>query len=152
MVLVEAEVRAPVLVGDAGQRIDDARAEACVVALDQADRVALAVDDAEPDRAAAAGQAAAGRRHRPVRIDPRGQLLRVALVEQPRERCRVVVGIGRGEASRSAMASFDASIPRWAQRDLLGRPRPAPGRRLELLEDVEQLEGDEARAVRADGR
>ena len=124
VVRVEAEVRAAVLVVDPGLGIDDAGPEAHVVRLDEADRVAVAVDRREVDRAAAPRRRRRGRRRRP-RAD------RSARRARPRSpsRCSRSTGMSRNSgrsaaASRSAIASFDASIPRWIQRASVDAVRP----------------------------
>ena len=155
VVRVEREVAAAVLVVDAGLRIDDAGAEAQVVRLDEADRVAVGVDRGEVGRAAA-GRVGGGARHGgPIagRSAPRAP--RRGSLSSSRS-----TGMSRAAgsvrcASRSAIASLAASI---AEVDPAGSAARRPGpnasarRRLELLEDVEQLQRDDARRVRRVGR
>jgi hypothetical protein len=92
---VQAEVAAPVLVVDPGLRVGHAGAEPAVVRLDEADGVAVAVHDAEPDRPASRR---VGRRRR-VRgappVDAASELGEVGRIEQALQ--RDVAGVGVGE-------------------------------------------------------
>ena len=152
---VEAEVRPAVLVVDPGPRVDDARPEAEVVRLDEADRVAVGVDGGEVDRPAAGRvgrrrRASAARRgsirarelgaRRPGRAAARPARLERRVGE-------VRVAIGHRE-----LGGLDPEVDPAR----VGRRRPArtrdAGGGSSARQDREQLEGDDARAVRRVGR
>ncbi len=138
---IEAEVAAAVVVVDAGHRVDHARAEAHVVRLDEADRVALRVDRREVDRAAAPRS---GRR-RADRLARRGSIRGGERVDPRRIEQRLdLTGSRVGSvrvASRSAIAQLgrlDAEVDPGGVGDPV-RPEGARRRRLEPLEDRQQL-------------
>ena len=116
---VQAEVAAPVLVVDPGLRIDDAGAEAEVVRLDQADRVAVGIHGREVDRPATARVRGVRRRGRPPRIDARRPGRHVA-----RRRAAGRPG-RRGTPGRSGTRRGRPS-PAWPPRS---RDGSRPGRR-----------------------
>ena len=140
---VEAEVRAAVLVMDPGVGIDDAGAEAHVVRLDQAHRIAGRVDHREVDSAAAAGQRGGRRSRGPGGVDPTGEVGGIALVEEPGDRNVPKLGV-----AQRAIAIRHCKLRRLD-------PQVDPAERvagLELFEHVENLQRDEPGAVGRMGR
>ena len=95
MVRVEAEGVAPVVIDDAGRRVDHARAEVRPVRFDQADRVAVAVDDPDEDRAAAGRVRGRGGDRRPPRVDPGRELRGVGGIQQPLDRDGPCLRVGQ---------------------------------------------------------
>ena len=112
---VQAEVAATVLVVEPGGRVHHARSEAEVVGLDEADRVAIA----DPRRRGRWSRRRTGWWPGPVGRPARGSIraARLATWSRPSRRSTGTsrnVGSVRN-ASRSAIASLEASIPRWIQ-------------------------------------
>ncbi len=146
---VEAEVRAAILVVDPRFGIDHAGTEPHVVRLDEAHRVAVAIDRREVGRAAAARRGRSGRRRGLLRIDPRGELRGVLLRDQPLDRDVAEPGIGElGVAvGHRQLRGLDAQVDP-ASVGHPGRPERGGGRRFEMLEDVDDLERNRPRRVR----
>ena len=102
------------------------------------------------------GLVAAGGPGAPVRVDAGRERRRVCSFERSARPGSSTEAPGRsGSASRSAIASLAASIPRWTQRGVrrrrAARTRPAAAARTRSR-TFEDLEGDDARAVRRMGR
>ncbi len=151
---VQAEVAAPVLVGDPGRRVHDAASEAGVVGLDQADRVALA--DPRPRarscRLPVARAMAGGAEARAGSI-PRARDSPYAGVEESRDRHVDERGIGQvGVAIREGpLRCLDPEVGPaqvgTGGRTALARDEGGSLGWLERRQDAEDLEGDQARAV-----
>ena len=147
---VEPEERAPVLVADAGLRVDQAGPEPRVVRLDEADRATIPVRGAQVDGAAAGGQ----RGWQRPRRHGRGRWMRPAAAARSRSRKRSsapgsIASRSVSQRSRSASAMPGSLQPqvdpaRIGDAQAVERGR---GRRLEVVEDGERLEGDRAAAV-----
>ena len=145
---VQAEVTAPVLVVDTGSGIHDTGAEAQVVRLDQADRVALAIDDSEVDGAAPDRVGGGSRTSRPFRVDPPSQVRMVGRVQESTDRHvterrvrEVGIAVRHGQLGRLQPSVDPARVG--------DAVRPERARRgwLHLGQDAEQFQGHEAGAV-----
>ena len=153
MCRIERERGATILEMDAGRGINHPRAEPRRVGLDEADRVALCVHDGEVDSAADEGPGGRWGRVRPTGIDPGRQPRRVALREQPahgdvpeRRVRKVRVAIRVDELGGFQLAMDPGGVGPAVAAEPGGR------RRLEALEDVEDLEGQDPAAVGRVGR
>ena len=149
---IQREIRAAVLVVDARFGIDHAGPEAHVVRLDQADRVAVRIHGRQVDRSAAAGVRRARRDGRPVRVDRRRQGAGVVGRQQPIDRDLEEVGIGQPTipVGHRELRRLDAEVDPTGVVDPLGA-KSARGRRLERVEDLEQLQSHHPRRVRRMG-
>lgn len=149
---VEREVRGPVLQREAAARRDDARAEAAVVAVDEADGVPLRVRHREVDRVGAlqGGRAARGDPRRGGGREEMGALGEVCRREQGGRghlldvRVRHVPGrVGEAEAQR-----LDDRVEVGRRVEVLRSPgRDLPGL-LELLDDAQRDQSHDALPVR----
>ena len=131
----------------------DARPERPVQRLDEADRVAVTVDDREVDRAATRRVRGTGRAGGAARVDPRGQLGGVRRIEQARDRDVATVWVGqvRVAIGHRQLGRLDPGVDPAGVGHPVRAERSRAGR-LELGEDGQDLEGDDPGAVGRMGR
>ena len=153
MARVQAEVAAPVLVGDPGRRLHDPRAEARVVRLDQADRAAARVHDRKEDRASARRVRGGHRPRSPPRIDRRGELRTVRAVQEvfDGDAGERRVGQERVAVRQRALGRLDPRVhpadARARRAATVSRHELGGGGRRQCPENVEHLEPRHAGAV-----
>ena len=143
VVWIQAEVAPAVLVQDAGLRVHDARAEdRGVQRLDEADGVALAVDDGQVDRSASGRVGRWRGRGGAARVDRIGEPCEPPLVEQ----------LGDGDVVRFRIGQMGVPVgdgqlghlePRASSAWVRHAVRPERRRRgsVQRSQDAEDLEG-----------
>ncbi len=145
---VQRERRPTVLEVHARRRVQDPGSETGRVRLDEADGIALGVHDAQPDRAPHQGPSRGRCGVGAGRVDPGSQVRRMLRGEEPLHRDIPEPGIGEEPVAVPEGELRGLELEVWP-----GGVRPAATReagtrrRLEPLQDIEDLEGQDAAAV-----